>query len=94
MFLSLLSILSQLERLKKEAAEVQKKVDETDIVMAEIETVSRQYQPLATSCSSIFFTIDSLQQVSASDFWLSCVLQLLVATAVQTVCIWLVFTTC
>ncbi|XP_065175263.1 cytoplasmic dynein 1 heavy chain 1-like [Sycon ciliatum] len=57
------NILSQLERLKKEAAEVQKKVDETDIVMAEIEAVSHQYLPLATSCSSIFFMIDSLQQI-------------------------------
>jgi dynein heavy chain 1 len=41
------SIISHLETLKKEAAEVAKKVEETDIVMAEVETVSQQYVPLA-----------------------------------------------
>ena len=40
------SILSHLETLKTEAAEVAKKVEETDIVMAEVNTVSQQYEPL------------------------------------------------
>ena len=56
-------IITQLENLKKEAAEVQKKVEETDVVMAEVETVSRQYLPLSTACSSIYFTLESLNQV-------------------------------
>ena len=58
------SIISQLENLKREAAEVQKKVEETDVVMAEVERVSHQYLPLSTACSSIYFTLESLNQVS------------------------------
>ena len=42
---------------------MQKKVEETDVVMAEVETVSRQYLPLSTACSSIYFTLESLNQV-------------------------------
>ncbi|XP_048259760.1 cytoplasmic dynein 1 heavy chain 1-like isoform X2 [Haliotis rufescens] len=57
------SILSNLETLKTEAAEVARKVEETDIVMAEVEAVSQQYVPLAQSCSSIYFTLEALQQV-------------------------------
>ena len=33
-------IITQLENLKREAAEVQRKVEETDVVMAEVEKVS------------------------------------------------------
>jgi dynein heavy chain 1 len=48
------SVIDTLEKLKKEAAEISRKVDETDKVIAEIETVSQQYMPLAqvgsTSC--------------------------------------------
>ncbi len=57
-------IIGQLETLKKEAAEVQRKVDETDIVMGEVERVSQQYMPLSSACSSIYFTLESLHQVS------------------------------
>ena len=57
------SIISQLENLKKEAADVQRKVEETDVVMAEVERVSQQYLPLSTSCSSLYFTLDTLNQV-------------------------------
>ena len=57
------SIITQLEKLKQEAADVQKKVEETDVVMAEVETVSQQYLPLSTACSSIYFTLESLNQV-------------------------------
>ena len=57
------SIISQLETLKKEAAEVQRKMEETDTVMAEVEMVSQQYLPLSTACSSMYFTLESLNQV-------------------------------
>lgn len=40
-----------------------RKVEETDIVMQEVETVSQQYLPLSTACSSIYFTMESLKQV-------------------------------
>ena len=57
------TVISSLETLKKEAAEVSKKVDETDEIMKEIEMTSQQYMPLSMACSSIYFTIDNLHQV-------------------------------
>lgn len=56
------SVISTLEKLKNEAAEISRKVEETDKVMAEVEAVSLQYQPLAQACSSIFFTLEGLHQ--------------------------------
>lgn len=40
-----------------------RKVEETDIVMAEVEAVSQQYLSLSSACSSIYFTMESLNQV-------------------------------
>lgn len=57
-------IITQLENLKKEAAEVAKKMEETDTVMAEVDRVSQEYFPLSTSCSSIYFTLEGLNQVN------------------------------
>ena len=58
------SVLSRLETLKKEATEVNAKMCETDQVMAEIERVSRSYTSLASACSSIYFSMQSLAQLS------------------------------
>merc|ERR1719495_984851 len=57
------NVINTLETLKTEAADVGRKVDETDQVMADIEETSRQYLPLSSACSSIYFTIESLHQV-------------------------------
>ena len=57
------TIITTLENLKKEAAEVTRKVEETDIVMAEVEAVSQQYLSLSSACSSIYFTMEALNQV-------------------------------
>ncbi|XP_019853431.1 PREDICTED: cytoplasmic dynein 1 heavy chain 1-like isoform X1 [Amphimedon queenslandica] len=64
-------IITELETLKKEAAEVQRKMEETDTVMAEVDTVSQQYLPLSTSCSAMYFTLESLNQDFIS--WLNSV---------------------
>nr|CAB3240292.1 cytoplasmic dynein 1 heavy chain 1 [Phallusia mammillata] len=56
-------IIAALETLKKEAAEVQRKVEETDVVMQEVDSVSQQYVPLASACSAIYFTLESLPQL-------------------------------
>uniref|UniRef100_A0A1X7SJD9 Dynein heavy chain ATP-binding dynein motor region domain-containing protein n=1 Tax=Amphimedon queenslandica TaxID=400682 RepID=A0A1X7SJD9_AMPQE len=56
-------IITELETLKEEAAEVQRKMEETDTVMAEVDRVSQQYLPLSTSCSAMYFTLESLNQV-------------------------------
>ena len=66
-FLFSSSIITTLETLKKEAAEVTRKVEETDVVMAEVETVSQQYLSLAQSCSSIYFTLEALNRVSVHE---------------------------
>lgn len=58
------TIITTLENLKKEAAEVTRKVEETDIVMQEVESVSQQYLSLASACSSIYFTMEALNQVT------------------------------
>jgi len=58
------SIITHLETLKHEAEEIAKRVEETDVTMAEVETTSQQYIPLAQSCSSIYFTLESLNQVT------------------------------
>ena len=58
------SIIATLEKLKQEAAEITKKVEETDVVMAEVEAVSEQYRGLSMYCSSIYFTMESLNQAS------------------------------
>ena len=45
-----------------------KKVEETDVVMAEVEVTSQQYFPLAQSCSSIYFTLEALQHVIINNY--------------------------
>jgi dynein heavy chain 1 len=57
------SIISTLEKLKNDAADISKKVEETDKVMAEVDAVSQQYMPLSQACSSIYFTLEGLNQV-------------------------------
>ena len=57
-------IIATLEKLKQEAAEITRKVEETDAVMAEVEAVSDQYNALSHYCSSIYFTMEGLKLVS------------------------------
>lgn len=56
-------IIATLEKLKQEAAEITRKVEETDVVMAEVEAVSDQYSALSHYCSSIYFTMEGLNLV-------------------------------
>jgi dynein heavy chain 1 len=57
------SITSKLENLKKEAADISDIVAKNDTIMKEVDTVIHQYLALAQSCSSIFFTMESLNQL-------------------------------
>ncbi|KAJ1568194.1 Cytoplasmic dynein 1 heavy chain 1, partial [Cladochytrium tenue] len=54
------NIIATLETLKQEAAEITKKVEDTDVIMQEVETVTATYTPLAQACSSIYFTLEQL----------------------------------
>ncbi|KAL4068381.1 dynein heavy chain and region D6 of dynein motor-domain-containing protein [Scleroderma yunnanense] len=57
-------VISTLETLKREAAEITHKVEETDIVMREVEQVTTEYLPLAQACSSVFFILEQLNLVN------------------------------
>ncbi|SAL98745.1 hypothetical protein [Absidia glauca] len=56
-------VIETLETLKKEAAEITHKVDETNTVMQEVEQTTGIYSPLAHACSSIFFVMEQLNLV-------------------------------
>ncbi|KAM0792972.1 hypothetical protein ACM66B_002727 [Microbotryomycetes sp. NB124-2] len=53
-------VIETLEKLKKEAAEIVRKVDETDVIMAEVERVTNEYSHLAQASSAVFFILDEL----------------------------------
>ena len=57
-------VIGTLETLKREAAEITRKVEETDIVMKEVEQVTAEYLPLAQACSSMFFILEQLNLVN------------------------------
>ncbi|KAF9983125.1 Cytoplasmic dynein 1 heavy chain 1, partial [Modicella reniformis] len=57
------NVIGTLEKLKREAAEVTQKVQETDGVMQDVEQTTAVYSPLAHSCSSIFFVMEQLNQL-------------------------------
>lgn len=57
-------VIDTLETLKREAAEITRKVEETDLVMKEVEQVTTEYLPLAQACSAIFFILEQLNLVN------------------------------
>lgn len=57
------NVITTLETLKQEAAEITRKVEETDTVMMEVESVTNMYAPLAQSCSAIYFSMEQLNQL-------------------------------
>jgi dynein heavy chain 1 len=57
-------VIDTLETLKKEAADVSRKVEDTDVIMREVEQVTGEYQPLAHACSSVFFVLDQLNLIN------------------------------
>lgn len=57
-------VIDTLETLKKEAADVMRKVEETDVVMREVEQVTAEYLPIAQACSSVFFILEQLSLIN------------------------------
>ncbi|KAL1922601.1 uncharacterized protein VTP21DRAFT_10140 [Calcarisporiella thermophila] len=53
-------VIETLETLKREAAEVSRKVEETENVMQEVEEMTAVYTPLAQACNGIFFIMEQL----------------------------------
>ncbi|KAF5329221.1 hypothetical protein D9758_018189 [Tetrapyrgos nigripes] len=57
-------VIDTLETLKREAAEITHKVEETNVVMKEVEQVTAEYLPLAQACSAVFFILEQLNLVN------------------------------
>ncbi|KAF9498186.1 dynein heavy chain protein 1 [Pleurotus eryngii] len=57
-------VIDTLETLKREAADITAKVEETEVVMKEVEQVTAEYLPLAQACSSVFFVLEQLNLVN------------------------------
>ena len=57
-------VIETLETLKTEAAEISRKVAETDGVMAEVETITQQYKKIAKACSSVFAVLEKLHHLN------------------------------
>ncbi|KAF8253571.1 hypothetical protein K440DRAFT_576363 [Wilcoxina mikolae CBS 423.85] len=57
-------VIDTLETLKTEAAEVSRKMQETDGVMDEVETITKQYQIIARACSSVFAVLEQLHHLN------------------------------
>ncbi|PWW79978.1 hypothetical protein C7212DRAFT_355935 [Tuber magnatum] len=57
-------VIDTLETLKTEAAEVSRKMAETDGVMTEVETITLQYQAIARACSAVFAVLEQLHHLN------------------------------
>jgi dynein heavy chain 1 len=58
------TVLKTLEDLKIEADTIKKKVDETDGVWAEVESITSQYSVVASSCAAIFAVLEQLHRMN------------------------------
>ncbi len=57
-------VIETLETLKKESGEISRKVAETDGVMAEVETITQQYNTIARGCSAVFAALEQLHHLN------------------------------
>lgn len=57
-------VIDTLETLKTEAAEVSRKMAETNGVMNEVETITLQYQVIARACSAVFAVLEQLHHLN------------------------------
>ncbi|KAJ5337919.1 hypothetical protein N7452_004647 [Penicillium brevicompactum] len=58
------NVIETLETLKKEAADISKKMDETEGVMAEVDSVTQKYSIIARSCSAVFAVLEQLHHIN------------------------------
>ncbi|OJJ50928.1 hypothetical protein ASPZODRAFT_57610 [Penicilliopsis zonata CBS 506.65] len=58
------NVIETLETLKKEAAEISKKMVETEGVMTEVENITLQYNIIARSCSAVFAVLEQLHHIN------------------------------
>ncbi|ELR09608.1 Dynein heavy chain, cytoplasmic [Pseudogymnoascus destructans] len=58
------NVIETLETLKKEAAEISKKMSNTEGVMAEVDAITLQYNIIARSCSAVFAVLEQLHYLN------------------------------
>ncbi|PYH83869.1 hypothetical protein BO82DRAFT_305978 [Aspergillus uvarum CBS 121591] len=58
------NVIETLETLKKEAAEISKKMLETEGVMTEVENITLNYSIIARSCSAVFAVLEQLHHIN------------------------------
>jgi dynein heavy chain 1 len=58
------TVINTLEGIKKEAENINNEVSKTTEVLEEVKNISNAYLPLATFMSSLFFTLESLNEVT------------------------------
>lgn len=58
------NVIETLETLKTEAAEISKKMSNTEGVMAEVEAITQQYSVVAKSCSAVFAVLENLHYLN------------------------------
>ncbi|KAL9029741.1 MAG: hypothetical protein Q9196_002047 [Gyalolechia fulgens] len=57
-------VIETLETLKKEAADIAKKMGETEGVMAEVNTITTQYNVISRACSAVYAVLEQLCQLN------------------------------
>lgn len=57
-------VIETLETLKKEAAVINRKIAETDGVMAEVKDITLQYSTIARACSAVFAVLEQLHHLN------------------------------
>ena len=57
------TVMVSLEKLKREAGEVQLRMDESEGVMSEISKIGEQYRPFASSAASVYYALERLSDV-------------------------------
>lgn len=57
-------VIETLETLKTEAAEISRKMTETEGVMAEVESITLQYSRIARACSTVFAVLEQLHHLN------------------------------
>ncbi|KAL2829944.1 dynein heavy chain, N-terminal region 1-domain-containing protein, partial [Aspergillus cavernicola] len=58
------NVIETLETLKKEAAEISRKMVETEGVMTEVENITQNYSIIARSCSAVFAVLEQLHHIN------------------------------
>ncbi|OQE44831.1 hypothetical protein PENCOP_c002G07590 [Penicillium coprophilum] len=58
------NVIETLETLKKEAADISLKMDQTEGVMHEVDNVTQKYSIIARSCSAVFAVLEQLHHIN------------------------------